>query len=283
MDFGLILLTRSGWRRLEMALASQEHTMHCSVMKAGWFNSFVFQCEVWSQADGACHCNSHRKSVYWKILRDSVLLGGLQNFKLEVSDIDVHLKHAGGCSVTFQIWSRNCPSCWMHLVLPEKALQDFKEGLSTKLVSFQQGKSLTEYGLNVPKDQVLVYEWVSFILLLLVVFHQLSTTLFKTHPSWLSLSQLLSDLWARLVLPGRGGQTGRQSRRHHEAGSHAGVPASFPRFRVQRSTRTNNAFMLFKGHYCRTINAQFGFPTLERVCVYIFLFFQTSKYCTLNL
>lgn len=46
----------------------------------------------------------------------------------------------------------------MHLVLPDKALQDFKEGLCKKLVSFQKGTSLTEYGLSVPKDQVLVYE-----------------------------------------------------------------------------------------------------------------------------
>lgn len=70
-------------------------------MKASWYNGAVFQCEVWSQADSACHCNSHRKSVYWKVLRDSVLLGGLQNFKLEVSDVDLHLKHAGSSSVAF--------------------------------------------------------------------------------------------------------------------------------------------------------------------------------------
>lgn len=60
---------------------------------------FVFQCEVWSQADGPCHCNSHRKSAYWKSLRDDVLLGGLRNFQLEVSDIDSHLKYAGSLSV----------------------------------------------------------------------------------------------------------------------------------------------------------------------------------------
>lgn len=73
--------------------------MQCrSSREIGWYRGFVFQCEAWRH-DGACHCNSHRKSVYWKILRDSVLLGGLQTFKLEVSDIDSHLKHAGSWSI----------------------------------------------------------------------------------------------------------------------------------------------------------------------------------------
>lgn len=57
-------------------------------------SGFVFQCEAWRH-DGACHCNSHKRSDYWKILRDSVLLGGLQTFKLELSDVDSHLKNAG--------------------------------------------------------------------------------------------------------------------------------------------------------------------------------------------
>lgn len=70
-------------------------------MEIVWYTGSVFQCEVWSQADGACHCNSHRKSAYWKILRDRVLLGGLQDFKLEVSDIDSHLRYAGSRSVAF--------------------------------------------------------------------------------------------------------------------------------------------------------------------------------------
>lgn len=88
----LVLLTST---RTGFGLPGLDDALH--VIKAGCHSGFVFQCEVWSQADAACHCNSHRKSVYWKILRDGVLLGGLQNFNLEVSDLDLHLKQAGSC------------------------------------------------------------------------------------------------------------------------------------------------------------------------------------------
>lgn len=45
----------------------------------------------------------------------------------------------------------------MDPVPPEKALQDFKEGLCTKLVSFQKGKRLTEYSSSM-SEELFVYE-----------------------------------------------------------------------------------------------------------------------------
>lgn len=54
----------------------------------------VPQCAVWCQT-GICHCNSHKKSKFWSDLRNSALLGGLQNFKLTLAEIDSHLRQAG--------------------------------------------------------------------------------------------------------------------------------------------------------------------------------------------
>lgn len=56
----------------------------------------VFQCVMWCHS-GMCHCNSHKRSDFWKNLRNGVLLGGLQSFNLTLSEIDAHLRHAGTC------------------------------------------------------------------------------------------------------------------------------------------------------------------------------------------
>lgn len=54
----------------------------------------VCQCGMWC-CSGACHCNSHNKSDFWKSVRNTALLGELQRFNLTLSEVDHHLRNAG--------------------------------------------------------------------------------------------------------------------------------------------------------------------------------------------
>ncbi|XP_061575849.1 uncharacterized protein zgc:112980 isoform X2 [Cololabis saira] len=84
-------------------------------------------CVMWCHR-GICHCNSHKKSDFWKNLRNCALLGDLKPFNLTLSEIDSHLREA------------------------ETRLQCFRQELSGHLSSFVMGQML-------PKEQVRVYNY----------------------------------------------------------------------------------------------------------------------------
>ncbi|XP_023286294.1 uncharacterized protein LOC111672935 [Seriola lalandi dorsalis] len=102
-------------------------------------------CAMWCHS-GTCHCNSHKRSDFWNNLRNGTLLGGLKTFKLTLSEIDGHLRRA------------------------EMMLQCFKQDLSAQLLIFMMGKTLQDYGVNLPNqrarifDYTPVYEFVSSFL-----------------------------------------------------------------------------------------------------------------------
>ncbi|XP_058496558.1 uncharacterized protein zgc:112980 [Solea solea] len=91
-------------------------------------------CLMWSQS-GVCHCNSHKRSDFWNNHRSSSLLGGLKSFNLTLSEIDAHLRHA------------------------EVMLQSFKQELNAKFSTFLSGNALQEYGLNLPNQQCLIFDY----------------------------------------------------------------------------------------------------------------------------
>ncbi|XP_071359418.1 uncharacterized protein [Trachinotus anak] len=91
-------------------------------------------CVMWCHS-GMCHCNSHKRSDFWNNLRNTALLGGLKTFKLTLSEIDTHLRHA------------------------ETLLQRFKQELSAQLLTFMTGKTLQDYGLNLPNQQGRIFDY----------------------------------------------------------------------------------------------------------------------------
>ncbi|KAK6301336.1 hypothetical protein J4Q44_G00294340, partial [Coregonus suidteri] len=72
------------------------------------------ECSVWS-ASGVCHCNAHKKSVFWSSKRDKVVLGYLQMFNFNLLEIDNDLR------------------------LAESLLLQLGEELSMEYASFQRG------------------------------------------------------------------------------------------------------------------------------------------------
>ncbi|KAM6939467.1 uncharacterized protein FYW49_007025 [Xenentodon cancila] len=93
----------------------------------------VFQCVMWCHS-GACHCNSHKRSDFWKNLRNCALLGDLKTFNLTVSEIDSHLRQA------------------------EIMLQCFRQGLSALFSSFVLGQTLPREH-RTPQEQVRIYDF----------------------------------------------------------------------------------------------------------------------------
>ncbi|XP_018555299.1 uncharacterized protein zgc:112980 [Lates calcarifer] len=91
-------------------------------------------CVTWCQS-GMCHCNSHKRSEFWNNLRNSTLLGGLKTFNLTLSEMDAHLRHA------------------------EMMLQNFRKELSAVFSTFLKGRALKEYGLNLPNQQGIIYDY----------------------------------------------------------------------------------------------------------------------------
>ncbi|GAA6072235.1 uncharacterized protein zgc:112980 isoform X1 [Tachysurus ichikawai] len=53
------------------------------------------QCKFWT-VPGFCHCNAHKRSVYWKSLRDKRIMGYLHELKFtfNLEDMDSELRHA---------------------------------------------------------------------------------------------------------------------------------------------------------------------------------------------
>ncbi|TKS68509.1 hypothetical protein D9C73_002572 [Collichthys lucidus] len=91
-------------------------------------------CVMWCHS-GVCHCNSHKRSDFWNNLRNSSLLGRLKAFNLTLSELDAHLRHA------------------------ETMLQKFRQELAAQFSLFQKGKAVEEYGLSIPNQQGLIYDY----------------------------------------------------------------------------------------------------------------------------
>ncbi|XP_051242575.1 uncharacterized protein zgc:112980 isoform X2 [Dicentrarchus labrax] len=91
-------------------------------------------CVMWFHR-GVCHCNSHKRSMFWNNLRNGALLGELQSFNLTLSEMDAHLR------------------------LAETMLQRFKQELAARFSSFMEGKNLEEYGLSLPNQQAFIYDY----------------------------------------------------------------------------------------------------------------------------
>ncbi|KAJ8246067.1 hypothetical protein GJAV_G00263270 [Gymnothorax javanicus] len=77
------------------------------------------ECVLWS-TPGICHCNAHKRSVFWKEQRDKAILGYLHIFNFNVLEVDAELRQAEN-----------------HLLRFEEALQaeygTFLTGLQAKL------------------------------------------------------------------------------------------------------------------------------------------------------
>ncbi|KAM7419619.1 hypothetical protein PAMA_016629 [Pampus argenteus] len=91
-------------------------------------------CVMWCHS-GVCHCNSHKRSDFWKDIRNSTLLGGLKTFNLTLSEIDAHLRQA------------------------EMMLQCFRRELTVQFSSYLEGKRLEEYGLSILNHQGLIHDY----------------------------------------------------------------------------------------------------------------------------
>ncbi|XP_019109200.2 uncharacterized protein LOC109136586 isoform X1 [Larimichthys crocea] len=91
-------------------------------------------CVLWCHS-GVSHCNSHKRSDFWNNLRNSLLLGRLKAFNLTLSEIDAHLRHA------------------------ETMLQNLRQELAAQFSFFQKGKMVEEYGLSIPGQQGLIYDY----------------------------------------------------------------------------------------------------------------------------
>ncbi|XP_067352949.1 uncharacterized protein zgc:112980 isoform X2 [Channa argus] len=91
-------------------------------------------CEVWCDS-GRCHCNSHKRSNFWNNLRNGMLLGGLKKFNLTLLEIDAHLRQA------------------------EMMLQSFRQELAALFSIYVKGKTLQEYGPNLPNQQGLIHDY----------------------------------------------------------------------------------------------------------------------------
>lgn len=68
-----------------------------------------------------------------------------------------HILQASGWTV----YQLNGFACCLCSYCPEMMLRNFKQELAARLISFQKGRPLEEYGLTVSNQQTLVYEWVS--------------------------------------------------------------------------------------------------------------------------
>ncbi|XP_073324632.1 uncharacterized protein [Pagrus major] len=91
-------------------------------------------CGMWCYS-GVCHCNSHKRSDFWNNHRNCALLGGLKTFNLTLSETDAHLR------------------------LADTMLQSFRQELAAQFTSYMKGKAVEEYGLSLPKEQGLIYDY----------------------------------------------------------------------------------------------------------------------------
>ncbi|KAI1896132.1 hypothetical protein AGOR_G00091660 [Albula goreensis] len=61
----------------------------------------VSECKLWSTS-GICHCNAHKRSVFWKEQRDKAILGYLKIFNFDLLEIDAELRLAESHLVKFE-------------------------------------------------------------------------------------------------------------------------------------------------------------------------------------
>ncbi|XP_030634881.1 uncharacterized protein LOC115816050 [Chanos chanos] len=82
------------------------------------------KCIFWS-IPGMCHCNAHKRSVYWKGLRDKSIMGYLHelNFRFDLLEIDADLRRA------------------------ESSLQEFSCRLALEYATFLKGEETSLYSL----------------------------------------------------------------------------------------------------------------------------------------
>lgn len=61
-----------------------------------FFLCVCVKCKIWT-VPGFCHCNAHKRSIYWKSLRDKRIVGYLHELKFTFNpaDMDSDLRRAG--------------------------------------------------------------------------------------------------------------------------------------------------------------------------------------------
>ncbi|KAJ8413502.1 hypothetical protein AAFF_G00080090 [Aldrovandia affinis] len=59
------------------------------------------ECKLWSTA-GICHCNAHKRSVFWKDQRDKAILGYLHIFNFDLLEVDAELRLAESLLLKFE-------------------------------------------------------------------------------------------------------------------------------------------------------------------------------------
>ncbi|XP_023189616.1 uncharacterized protein LOC102220719 [Xiphophorus maculatus] len=79
-------------------------------------------CGMWC-CSGACHCNSHNKSDFWKSVRNTALLGELQRFNLTLSEVDHHLRNA---DTMLQSFRDELSALFSSITLNQAKLPDYK-------------------------------------------------------------------------------------------------------------------------------------------------------------
>ncbi|MGH0146835.1 UNVERIFIED_CONTAM: hypothetical protein FKN15_034845 [Acipenser sinensis] len=58
------------------------------------------ECQSWI-TPSFCHCNAHKRSLFWKSWRDKALIGALIAFKFDLLEIDADLRHAESLLMKF--------------------------------------------------------------------------------------------------------------------------------------------------------------------------------------
>lgn len=115
-----------------------------------------------------------------------------------------HILRASGWTVC----QLNGFACCLCSYCPEMMLQNFKQELAAQLMSFQKGRPLEEYGLTVPNQQNLVYEWVSQQREILMKYFQYfypicflsSIKVLRIHPHHEYLHQMQTRLCSHILL-----------------------------------------------------------------------------------
>ncbi|KAJ8001325.1 hypothetical protein DPEC_G00168370 [Dallia pectoralis] len=79
----------------------ETNDLFCSQCFCYVCDKLVSECSVWN-LPGQCHCNAHKKSVFWTSKRDKVVLGYLQTFKFNLLEIDSDLRLAEFLLVKFE-------------------------------------------------------------------------------------------------------------------------------------------------------------------------------------
>ncbi|KAG5854507.1 hypothetical protein ANANG_G00038560 [Anguilla anguilla] len=59
------------------------------------------ECMLWSTS-GICHCNAHKRSVFWKDQRDKAVLGYLHVFNFDLLEVDAELRRAESVLLRFE-------------------------------------------------------------------------------------------------------------------------------------------------------------------------------------